>query len=57
MVAEIRDDNGNLVGLVNLERKTFSTGSVGYNGSGKVFVGGKKHQMSLNLVEVGSKPK
>ena len=57
MVAEIRVDNGNMIGSIHLGRKTFSTGSVGYNGNGKVFVGNKKHQVSLNLVEVGSKPK
>lgn len=37
------------------ERKRFRTGSVGYFSSGKVFIEGVRHQMQVQLVEVGSK--
>ena len=37
--------------------KTFSTGSTGYFIYGKVDVDGVPHQMSGNLVKIGSKPK
>lgn len=50
--------------LVNIEgqtliagEKTFSTGSIGYHGTGKVILDGKKYQVNVQLVEVGSKPK
>ena len=38
--------------------RTFSSGSRGYYGSGKVFdpATGKRYQVSVTLVEIGSKP-
>lgn len=40
-----------------LNMKTFSTGSKGFNASGKIQVGEKRYQVSINCVEIGSKPK
>ena len=40
-----------------LNAKTFSTGSIGFNGSGKMMAGGKNYQVIINCVEIGSKPK
>lgn len=40
-----------------LNAKTFSTGSKGFNGTGKMLVGDKNYQISINCVEIGSKPK
>ena len=37
--------------------KQFSTGSLGWNISGKVIVDGAKCQVSGNIVIIGSKPK
>ena len=39
-------------------QKTFSTGSRGYwaGGTTKILIDGKPHQVSLNIVEIGSKP-
>lgn len=36
--------------------REFSTGSKGYNFSGKIKVGGNKCQVSLNVIVVGSRP-
>mgnify|MGYP001587548054 FL=1 len=38
--------------------RTFSSGSRGFYGSGKVFdpTSGKRYQTSVTLVEIGSKP-
>ena len=36
--------------------KLFSSGSCGYNATGKVAIGGKDHQLGFNLIEIGSKP-
>ena len=41
---------------VVLNEKQFSTGSKGYNGHGKMQVGEKRYQISINVVEIGSKP-
>lgn len=40
-----------------LKDKKFSTGSVGFNASGKMLVGDKKYQITVNIVEIGSKSK
>lgn len=39
------------------EAKTFSTGSVGYHATGKATLDGKRYQVNVMLVEIGSKPK
>jgi hypothetical protein len=36
--------------------KTFSTGSKGFFGSGKLVIDGKKYQTQVQMVEIGSKP-
>lgn len=36
--------------------REFSSGSKGYNANGKVLIGGKKFQVSGNVILVGSKP-
>jgi hypothetical protein len=40
-----------------LDKKDFKTGSRGFYGTGKMVAGGKKYQISLQVVEIGSKPK
>ncbi len=41
-----------------LSPKTFSTGSRGYHGQGKIELpNGKRYQVNLLLTEIGSKPK
>lgn len=42
---------------IELAPAKFSTGSRGYRGQGKVMQDGKKYQVSIMAVEVGSKPK
>ncbi len=36
--------------------KSFKTGSRGYYGSGKIEIAGKRYQVGVNIVEIGSKP-
>ncbi len=43
--------------VFNLRKKDFKTGSKGYNAFGKMMSGGKNYQISINCVEIGSKPK
>ena len=40
-----------------LDKKDFKTGSRGYYGQGKMIAGGKKYQINIQVVEIGSKPK
>ncbi len=40
-----------------LDKKDFKTGSKGYHGTGKMVAGGKKYQINIQAVEIGSKPK
>ena len=40
-----------------LDKKDFKTGSRGYYGQGKMVAGGKKYQINIQVVEIGSKPK
>jgi hypothetical protein len=40
-----------------IDKKNFKTGSKGYYGTGKMVAAGKKYQISIQVVEIGSKPK
>jgi hypothetical protein len=40
-----------------LDKKDFKTGSKGYYGVSKMVAGGKKYQVNVQVVEIGSKPK
>ena len=40
-----------------LDKKDFKTGSKVYYGTGKMVAGGKRYQISIQVVEIGSKPK
>ena len=55
MQTVIRDQQGQTIGIVDLDAKTFKTGSRGYHGNGKVSVNGKRYQANFMLIEIGSK--
>ena len=40
-----------------LDKKNFKTGSKGFYGMGKMVSGGKRYQVQIQCVEIGSKPK
>lgn len=50
---QVNGDRQNFV----LDKKEFKTGSRGYYGQGKMVAGGKKYQINIQVVEIGSKPK
>ena len=50
---QLNGDRQNFV----LDKKEFKTGSRGYYGQGKMVAGGKKYQINIQVVEIGSKPK
>lgn len=53
--AAIRTDMGETLLTLELDPVTFKTGSRGERGQGKVTVNGKKYQVQVMAVEVGSK--
>jgi hypothetical protein len=57
IVAELKDSEGKLIGMITASAKDFKTGSKGFYGNGKLEVDGKRYQTSVQLVEIGSKPK
>jgi hypothetical protein len=50
-------EGSNKIADVSLPEKKFKTGSIGYWGSQKLEINGKRYQCQFQLVEIGSKPK
>ena len=57
IIAEIKNDQGQLLTVLTLPPKEFKTGSRGFYANGKTEIEGKRYQVQVQLVEVGSKPK
>lgn len=57
MKISIKSDLGETLTTIELKNKTFSTGSRGYSGAFKVDNSGKRYQVSVNAVEIHSRPK
>jgi hypothetical protein len=55
IVAELKTDSGQLVSVITVPPKEFKTGSRGFFGNGKVELDGKRYQVQIQLVEIGSK--
>ena len=57
LTATIRTDDGKAIGIVVLKEKHFRTGSIGFFGTAKVEIEGRRHQVQVQAVEIGSKAK
>ncbi len=57
VVAEIKDDGGQLLATLTVSPKEFKTGSRGYYANQKMEITGKRYQIQIQLVEIGSKKK
>ena len=55
IVAELKTDSGQLVAVLTVPPKEFKTGSRGFYGNGKVELDGKRYQVQVQMVEIGSK--
>lgn len=55
IAAELKDDRGQSVGLISITPKEFKTGSRGYYANQKLEIAGKRYQVQIQLVEIGSK--
>ncbi|MBI2883075.1 MAG: hypothetical protein HYY11_04085, partial [Candidatus Methylomirabilis oxyfera] len=50
-----KDEDGQTLGKLVANEKTFASGSRGYFGQGKIEIDGKRYQAQVQLVEIGSK--
>lgn len=57
IIAELKTDDGKLVGVLTLSPKEFKTKSKGFYANAKLEIDGKRYQTQIQLVEIGSKPK
>lgn len=57
IIAELRNEKGETLALLTLPPKDFKTGSKGFFGNTKAEIDGKRYQVQIQLVEIGSKPK
>lgn len=55
IVTELKDEKGQILGVLTVPPKDFKTGSKGYFGMGKLEIDGKRYQVQVQLVEIGSK--
>lgn len=57
IIAELKNPSGELLSVLTLPPKDFKTGSKGFYANGKVEIDGKRYQVQIQVVEIGSKPK
>jgi len=55
LTVTVRDEDGKSVGVLVLNEKTFTTGSKGYHGQGKLEIGGTRYQAQCQLVAIKDK--
>jgi hypothetical protein len=55
ITAEIKSGDGTLLSVMALPPKEFKTGSKGYYANGKMEFDGKRYQVQIQMVEIGSK--
>lgn len=55
ILAELKTGEGQLLSAMSVMPKNFKTGSRGYYANGKLEIGGKRYQVQIQLVEIGSK--
>jgi len=57
LVAEIKLEDGKTAAILTVPPKEFKTGSKGFFGSTKAEIDGKRYQIQIQVVEIGSKKK
>ena len=55
LVAELKTDTGEMIATLPISQKQFKTGSRGYYTNHKVEIGGRRYQIQIQFVEIGSK--
>lgn len=57
IIVDMKTDNGQSIGVMTASPKAFKTGSKGFYGQGKLEFDGKRYQVQVQIVEIGSKEK
>jgi hypothetical protein len=57
IIAELKTEQGASLVTFVVNPKEFKTGSRGYYANGKAEIDGKRYQIQIQLVEIGSKTK
>ena len=55
ILADLKLDTGENVAVITVPTKDFKTGSRGFFGSSKAEINGKRYQIQIQIVEIGSK--
>ncbi len=55
IIADLKTDDGKPLGALTVAPKNFKTGSRGYYANGKLELDGKRYQLQIQIVEIGSK--
>jgi predicted RNA-binding protein with EMAP domain len=55
ILADLKMDDGQTVAVVMAPPKEFKTGSRGFYGTAKAEIGGKRYQVQIQVIEIGSK--
>jgi hypothetical protein len=57
ILAELKSDAGQMLTVLSVVPKEFKTGSRGFYANQKMDIGGKRYQVQIQMVEIGSKKK
>ena len=55
LIADLKTDNNQPVAVMHVLPKQFKTGSRGFYANQKIEIDGKRYQIQVQLVEIGSK--
>lgn len=55
ILADLKTGEGQLLSTLSVTPKNFKTGSRGFYANGKLEIDGKRYQVQIQLVEIGSK--
>ncbi len=55
IIAELKTETGEVVATFTVSPKEFKTGSKGFYANSKAEFGGKRYQVQIQMVEIGSK--
>ena len=56
IIVDMKTDDNKPVGVLTAAPKVFKTGSRGFFANGKLEIDGKRYQVQVHMVEIGSKP-
>jgi len=55
IIAELKNEKGEPITILTVQPKVFKTGSRGYYANANAVIEGKRYQIQVQMVEIGSK--